>query len=84
LWGPYFNVAPTQDGPVVVAIDGARELRFMRWGLIPSWASDPAIGNGGLGEVRRVGRVPARVANRSLRGLRINRMVSSIGMMASG
>jgi putative SOS response-associated peptidase YedK len=44
-WGPYFNVAPTQDVPVVVAIDGARELRFMRWGLIPSWASDPAIGN---------------------------------------
>lgn len=44
-WGPYYNVAPTQTVAVVVGVDGRRERRFMRWGLIPSWASDPAIGN---------------------------------------
>lgn len=35
-WGPYYNVAPTQTVPVVVAVDGKRGLRFMHWGLIPS------------------------------------------------
>jgi putative SOS response-associated peptidase YedK len=44
-WGPRFNVAPTQLVPVVVERDGARELRPMVWGLVPSWASDPASGN---------------------------------------
>jgi putative SOS response-associated peptidase YedK len=57
---PRFNIAPTQLVPVVrnrtaegqrLAIirraDGAaeRELVTVRWGLIPSWARDPAIGN---------------------------------------
>ena len=40
-----YNVAPTQDVPVVVMEDGKRRLRLMRWGLVPSWAKDPAIGN---------------------------------------
>lgn len=41
-----FNVAPTQQAPVVVAgEDGSRELRTMRWGLVPYWAEDPEIGN---------------------------------------
>jgi putative SOS response-associated peptidase YedK len=26
-------------------VRGARELCFLRWGLVPSWADDPAIGN---------------------------------------
>src|SRR5262249_52706539 len=40
-----YNVAPTQ--PVSVARDGAggRALALARWGLIPHWATDPAIGN---------------------------------------
>ena len=44
---PRFNIAPTQDAPVVRATrDGsARELRMMRWGLIPFWAKDASIGN---------------------------------------
>ncbi len=44
---PRYNVAPTQAGAVVrvLEIDGPRELHLLRWGLIPFWAQDPAIGN---------------------------------------
>lgn len=43
---PRYNVAPTQDVPVIrQAPDGARHLGFLRWGLIPFWAKDPSIGN---------------------------------------
>jgi len=42
--GPRFNIAPTQT-VIVVADDGTRHLTQMRWGLIPSWAKDPTIGN---------------------------------------
>jgi len=44
---PRYNIAPSQT---VAAVrippgGGARELVFLRWGLVPSWAKDPAIGN---------------------------------------
>jgi len=42
---PRYNIAPTQDQMVIVERDGQREVLPMRWGLIPSWAKDPAIGN---------------------------------------
>jgi putative SOS response-associated peptidase YedK len=43
---PRFNIAPTQGVPIVrVGDDGNRGLSFAHWGLIPSWAEDPAIGN---------------------------------------
>ncbi len=40
-----YNIAPTQDIPVVVKNAGqpASKLVTMRWGLIPSWAKDPSI-----------------------------------------
>lgn len=39
-----YNIAPGQ--PVaVIANDAPGTLTFLRWGLIPSWAKDPAIGN---------------------------------------
>ena len=41
---PRFNIAPTQP-VIVIGADGQRFLQTMRWGLIPSWAKDPAIGN---------------------------------------
>lgn len=42
---PSWNVAPTQAVNLVrVAGDGVRELRQARWGLVPSWARDPAVG----------------------------------------
>lgn len=41
---PRYNIAPSQ--PVaVVPNDGQRRLDYYIWGLIPSWAKDPAIGN---------------------------------------
>jgi putative SOS response-associated peptidase YedK len=44
---PRYNIAPTQPVAVVRAEPGAggRELALVRWGLIPHWAQDPAIGN---------------------------------------
>jgi putative SOS response-associated peptidase YedK len=46
---PSWNVAPTQDVPVVLerVEDDARQrqLRSARWGLVPSWAKDVAIGS---------------------------------------
>lgn len=51
---PDYNVAPTKDVYVVLdrvahdAEEGTppeRRLRTARWGLVPSWAKDPAIGS---------------------------------------
>jgi putative SOS response-associated peptidase YedK len=43
---PRFNIAPTQSLAVVrEAVKGDRRFDWLRWGLIPSWAKDPAIGN---------------------------------------
>jgi putative SOS response-associated peptidase YedK len=41
---PRYNVAPTQPVAVVANAE-QREAEWMRWGLIPSWAKDAAIGN---------------------------------------
>lgn len=42
---PRYNIAPTQPVAVVRIRPGhvARELALLQWGLIPSWAEDPAI-----------------------------------------
>jgi putative SOS response-associated peptidase YedK len=41
---PRYNIAPTQ--PVaVVPNNSSHKLDFYIWGLIPSWAKDPEIGN---------------------------------------
>ncbi len=43
-WQPRYNIAPTQ--PIaVVPNDGKCAISFFRWGLVPAWAKDPAIGN---------------------------------------
>jgi putative SOS response-associated peptidase YedK len=39
-----YNIAPTQSVAVVTQ-NGTRHLASYHWGLIPSWAKDPAIGN---------------------------------------
>ena len=41
---PRFNVAPSQQVAVVLNTDN-RTVSYAKWGLIPSWAKDPAIGN---------------------------------------
>jgi putative SOS response-associated peptidase YedK len=48
LYKPRFNIAPEQTSPtipVIVRHKGGNECRLMHWGLIPSWAKDPSIGN---------------------------------------
>lgn len=42
---PRYNIAPTQSAPVVAEDRKGRRMGLMRWGLIPYWAKDPAIGN---------------------------------------
>ncbi len=41
-----FNIAPSARIVTVTEdADETRHLKLMRWGLIPSWAKDPSIGN---------------------------------------
>src|SRR5690349_13721714 len=50
---PDYNVAPTKEVYAVVERPPSREseeppqrqLRVVTWGLVPSWAKDPSIGN---------------------------------------
>ena len=40
-----FNIAPTQQAPVVRASrEGGREIAMLRWGLVPFWAKDLKVG----------------------------------------
>jgi|SRR5215204_5159470 len=41
---PSYNVAPTQQLPVVLERDGKRVLEEMEWGLIPYWSKEPQRG----------------------------------------
>lgn len=42
---PRYNIAPSQNAPVVMVEGEGRRLRMMRWGLVPSWAKEASIGN---------------------------------------
>jgi putative SOS response-associated peptidase YedK len=42
---PRYNIAPSQTVPVILKGDRGNEVKLMKWGLVPSWASDPSIGN---------------------------------------
>ncbi len=41
---PRYNAAPTQHLPVILNEDPPA-IQLLQWGLIPSWAKDPAIGS---------------------------------------
>ena len=41
----HYNIAPTQIHPIVVERAGTVEARPMRWGVVPYWTKDQAIGN---------------------------------------
>ena len=41
---PSYNVAPTDPVYVVMERHEKRQLRVVRWGLVPSWAKDPKVG----------------------------------------
>jgi len=42
-YNPSYNIAPTQKSPILI-YNNKRKIEHMRWGLIPSWAKDKAIG----------------------------------------
>lgn len=44
-FGPRWNVAPTQEMPVVRRHPetGARVMSMLRWGLVPHWSADPSV-----------------------------------------
>ena len=90
---PDYNVAPTKEVYAVVERPPDREkkeppqrqLRVLRWGLIPSWAKDAAIGNrminARMETVAREARVPpgVRVAPLPAAGRRLLRVVPHRG-----
>ena len=47
LLNPRYNIAPAQPIAIVrlLTLQTGREMELVRWGLIPSWAKDPGIGN---------------------------------------
>ena len=42
---PRYNIAPTQDVLTITNDGEENAARFMRWGLVPSWAKDISIGS---------------------------------------
>ncbi|MEO0646561.1 MAG: SOS response-associated peptidase [Cyanobacteria bacterium J06650_10] len=40
-----YNIAPSQPVSAISGSGSERAYRIFQWGLIPSWAKDPAIGN---------------------------------------
>jgi putative SOS response-associated peptidase YedK len=42
---PRYNIPPSSDILVVRERKGVTEAEMIRWGLVPSWAKDPKIGN---------------------------------------
>ena len=42
---PRYNVAPTDEVPVVIAAPEGRRAGPMRWGLVPHWADSPSVGS---------------------------------------
>ena len=42
---PRYNIAPTQPALIVREVDKRRVATLVRWGLVPFWADDIAIGN---------------------------------------
>ena len=37
LLKPRYDIAPTQEAPVIVQVDAKRKIELFRWGLIPWW-----------------------------------------------
>jgi putative SOS response-associated peptidase YedK len=42
---PNYNVAPTQEIPVIIQQEGVRHIKKRHWGLVPFWAKDISIGS---------------------------------------
>jgi putative SOS response-associated peptidase YedK len=59
-WRPRYNLVPTQPVPIIRQHpkEPRRELSIVRWGLIPSWATDWS------GAARMINARSERVANK--------------------
>jgi putative SOS response-associated peptidase YedK len=42
---PNYNVAPTQEIPVIIQHEDGRHIKKRHWGLVPFWAKDVSIGS---------------------------------------
>lgn len=42
---PRYNIAPTQQITAIVQTENLREISFLKWGFVPSWAKDDSIGS---------------------------------------
>lgn len=43
---PRYNISPGTDiATIRLSPEGRRVMHLLRWGLVPNWAKDPAIGN---------------------------------------
>ncbi len=40
---PRFNIAPSQENPVLIGKDGAIKLEIVQWGLYPKWAREKKL-----------------------------------------
>src|ERR1043166_8872699 len=40
-----YNIAPTQNIPVVRVVETIRQLSSLRWGVVPHWTKDLKIGS---------------------------------------
>lgn len=43
-FGPRYNIAPSQEVPVILRDHNRNAAKLMKWGLVPSWLPDPSIG----------------------------------------
>ena len=39
--GPRYNIAPSQQIPIIRDTDKGHELKLVKWGLIPHWSKEP-------------------------------------------
>ncbi|MGC4174643.1 SOS response-associated peptidase [Demequina sp.] len=44
LLPPNFNLGPMQQGVIIRQRPDGREAELAKWGLVPGWAKDPAVG----------------------------------------
>jgi len=42
---PSYNVAPTQEIPIVIEQEDGRHIRKYHWGMVPFWAKETAVGS---------------------------------------
>lgn len=45
VFAPRYNIAPSQMIAAVLETQGTRAVEELRWGLVPAWAKDDAIGD---------------------------------------